>query len=272
MSKQLIKRVVYPVFKSKPDFLIIGAQKAGTTSLYRYLSQHPQVLENNTWKEIHYFDKPENYAKGFGWYLGSFPSKFKKKYKLTCDATPCYLYFKHIPQLIKQDLGNIKMIAVLREPVARAYSSWQMHHSFVNSIHENLKAIADERSFAEAIEQELYLEYNTAKYPYDYIDRGKYVEQLENYYNYFDIESILILNVEEFRENLESVLNRVCNFLKLENFTQDKIYDFYNQKHNVGKYKYSKTPDDEATIELLKKYFAPFNEKLYYILGTRYNW
>jgi hypothetical protein len=272
MIKKLIKSGIYPIFKSQPDFLIIGAQKAGTTALYRYLSQHPQILQNNTWKEIHYFDKSENYAKGFGWYLGHFPSKFKKKRKLTCDATPSYLYFQYVPKLIKQDLGNIQMIAVLRDPVARAYSSWQMHHSFVNNSNEHLKAIADQRSFATAIEQELNPEFNPAKYPYNYIDRGKYVEQLENYYNYFDRESILILNIEQFCDNLESVLNRVCDFLKIENFHQDKIYDFYNQKHNVGKYKYSKNPDNEATIELLKAYFEPFNEKLYALLGNRYNW
>jgi len=179
MFKKLIKNGIYPIIKSQPDFLIIGAQKAGTTALYRYLSQHPQILENNTWKEIHYFDKSENYAQGFGWYLGHFPSKFQKRRKLTCDATPSYIYFQHVPKVIKQDLGNIKMIAVLRDPVARAYSSWQMHHSFVNNS---------------------------------------------------------------------------------------------NQKHNVGKYKFTKTSDDEAKIELLKSYFAPFNEKLYTLLGSRYNW
>lgn len=164
------------------------------------------------------------------------------------------------------------MIAVLRDPVARAYSSWQMHHSFVNNPNKHLKAIADRRSFAAAIEQELNPESNSAKYHYAYIDRGKYVEQLENYYNYFDRDSLLILNIEQFRDNLESALNRVCIFLNIENFPQNKIHYFYNQKHNVGKYKSSKTPDDEAKIELLKNYFDPFNEKLYTLLGTRYNW
>ncbi|MEQ8969621.1 MAG: sulfotransferase domain-containing protein [Coleofasciculus sp. C1-SOL-03] len=270
--KQLVKGLVYPIIKSKPDFLIIGAQKAGTTSLYRYLSQHPQIMENKTWKEIRYFDLPENYSQGFGWYLGHFPSKFSKGNKLTCDASPSYLYFPHIPKLIKQDLGTIKMIAVLREPVSRAYSAWQMYHSFSDNPNENLKAIADERSFAEAIEQELNPESNTAKYPYDYIDRGKYVEQLENYYNYFDRDSILVLNVAQFRKNLETVLNYVCDFLNIENFPENEINNFNNQKHNTGKYKFSKTPEDQEKMELLKSYFTPFNERLYTLLGTHYNW
>ncbi|MEQ9370565.1 MAG: sulfotransferase domain-containing protein [Coleofasciculus chthonoplastes F3-SA18-01] len=272
MIKKLIKEAVYPIIKSPPDFLIIGAQKAGTTSLYRYLAQHPQVLENNTWKEIRYFDLPENYSQGLGWYLGHFPSKFRKGNKLTCDASPSYLYFPQIPKQIKQNLGNIKMIAVLREPVSRAYSAWQMYHSFSDNPNDKLKAIADERSFAEAIEQELNPESNTAKYPYDYIDRGKYVEQLENYYNYFDRDNILVLNIEQFRKNFGTVLDCVCDFLNIEKFSQNEIDNLNNQKHNSGKYKSSKTTEDQEKMEFLRSYFAPFNERLYTLLGTRYNW
>ncbi|MEQ9485775.1 sulfotransferase domain-containing protein [Coleofasciculus sp. F4-SAH-05] len=272
MMKRLIKGVVYPVIKSRPDFLIIGAQKAGTTSLYRYLSQHPQILENKTWKEIRYFDLPENYSQGWGWYLGHFPSKVRKGNKLTCDASPSYLYFKHIPQLIKQDLENIKMIAVLREPVSRAYSAWQMYHSFSDNPNQSLRAIADTRSFAQAIEQELNPESNTAHYPYDYIDRGKYVEQLENYYKYFDKNQILILNVDQFRKDLASTLNSVCRFLEIEDFPQEKIRQFQEKKHNVGKYKFNKTQADKEKMEFLKTYFNYFNEKLYKILDIRYDW
>ena len=270
--KQLIKGAIYPIIKSRPDFLIIGAQKAGTTSLYRYLSQHPQILKNNSWKEIRYFDVPENYSQGWGWYLGHFPSKLRKGDKLTCDASPSYLYFKHIPELIKQDLGNIKMIAVLREPVSRAYSAWQMYHSFADSPNDNLKNIADHRTFAEAIEQELNSESNTAKYPYDYIERGKYAEQLKNYYAYFDKNNILVLNVKSFREALGLALNQVCDFLNLEKFPQEIIQQFRDEKHNVGKYKFNKTSEDEKKIEYLKKYFTPFNEELYELLDCRYDW
>ena len=272
MVKQLIKRVIYPVIKSRPDFLIIGAQKAGTTSLYRYLTQHPEILENNTWKEIRYFDLPENYSKGFGWYLGHFPSKFEKGNKLTCDASPNYIYFNQIPSQIKEELGSIKMIAVLRKPWDRAYSAWQMYHGFANVSNDNLREIADKRTFAEAIEQELNPESNTAQYTYDYIDRGKYVEQLENYYNYFDKDNILILNVDEFRTNIDGVLNRVCDFLNIAPFNPETIQEIKQKKHNVGNYKFPKTPADEEKLNFLKEYYVPFNEKLYELLGERYNW
>jgi len=270
--KQVVKGLVYPLIKSKPDFLIIGAQKAGTTSLYRYLSQHPQILENNTWKEIRYFDLPENYSQGWGWYLGHFPSKVRKGNKLTCDASPSYLYFKQIPKLIKQDLGNIKMIAVLREPVSRAYSAWQMYHSFADNLNDTLRSIADHRTFAEAIEQELTPEYNTAKYPYDYINRGKYAEQLENYYNYFNPDSILVLNNDDFRQDLGSVLNQVCNFLDIGHLPPETFEKLKQEKYNKGKYQFKKTPADQEKIEFLKSYFTPFNEKLYKLLDKHYNW
>ncbi|MEQ8464899.1 MAG: sulfotransferase domain-containing protein [Coleofasciculus sp. E1-EBD-02] len=107
------------------------------------------------------FDNPENYSKGFGWYLGHFPSKLRKGNKLTFEDSPSYLYYEHIPQLIKQDLGNIKMIAILRNPVDRAYSAWQMYHSYSNLPLKHLRDRADTRAFTEAIDQEFNPESNT---------------------------------------------------------------------------------------------------------------
>lgn len=273
MSKQAIKKVVYPLYpiiKSRPDFLVIGVQRAATTSLYHYLTQHYQILVTHQWRETYYFDNPDNYAKGFGWYLGHFPSKLCKGNKLTFEDSPSYLYHKYIPKLIQQDLGNIKMIAILRNPVDRAYSAWQMYHSYASLPLQHLRERTDTRTFAEAIEQEFNPESNTAKYPYNYIDRGIYVQQLENYYNYFDKDNILILNFEQFCQDIVPSLNRICDFLTLEPFPQETLKQFQKEKHAAAKY--VKSPDDEEVLARLKDYFMPFNEKLYQLLGTRYNW
>ncbi len=270
MIKTLIKNVTYPVLMSRPDFLVIGAQKAGTTSLYNYLIQHPQIIKNKSWKEIRYFDLPENYSKGFGWYLGNFPSKLQKGDRLTCDASPSYLHFDYIPAHIKKDLGNIKMIAILREPVKRAYSAWQMYQSFFDNPHDHLRVTAEERTFAEAIEQELQGRAKEAKYPYDYVDRGKYAEQLERYYQHFDRNQILVLNFALFKEDLELLLNQVCNFLEIEPFTPETLKQFKQKKHNVGKYEVD--PADQAVMDQLKEYFVPYNQKLYDLVGQNYNW
>lgn len=271
MIKTLVKNVTYPVLMSRPDFLVIGAQKAGTTSLYNYLIQHPQIIGNKSWKEIRYFDLPENYEKGFGWYLGNFPSKLKKGDRLTFDASPSYLYFDYIPELIKKDLGDIKMIAILRNPVDRAYSAWQMYHSFADNSIDFLREIADTRTFAQAIDQELNGP-NTAQYPYDYIDRGKYVYQLKNYYQTFDQNGLLLLNFNHFKKDLTGLLNQTCDFLELERFSEEKLQEFQQTKYNKGKYKYEKTEEDLKVLEELKAYFVPYNQELYNFLGEDYNW
>lgn len=270
MNKKVIKNLVYPIVKSPPDFLIIGTQKGGTTSIARYLEQHPQIIPNNSWKEVRYYDLPKNYEQGWGWYLGNFPFKWQKKDLLTFDASPSYLYFPPIPALIKKDLPQIKMIVLLRNPVSRAYSGWRMYHSFEDNIHQKLKDITDYRSFSQAIKEELNPELNTAKYPYDYINRGKYLEQLENYYQYFQKENILILDFEMLKNNLDLLLNKICSFLEIKHFSMEQLSIFKEKKYNVGKHK--KCFEDEETLEFLKDYFKPFNQKLYDFLGINYNW
>jgi DNA-binding transcriptional MerR regulator len=273
MIKQSIKKIVYPLYpviKSKPDFLVIGVQRSATTSLYHYLTQHPQIVVTHKWRETYYFDNPENYSKGFGWYLGHFPSKLRKGNKLTFEDSPSYLYYEHIPQLIKQDLGNIKMIAILRNPVDRAYSAWQMYHSYAGLPLKHLRDRADTRAFAEAINQEFNPESNTANYPYNYIDRGKYIQQLENYYNYFDPNNILVLNFEQFCQDIGLSLASICDFLNIEHFPQSMIQQFQNQKYAAAQYESS--PGAQHVLARLQEYFVPFNEKLYQRLGTRYNW
>ncbi|MEQ9552860.1 MAG: sulfotransferase domain-containing protein [Coleofasciculus sp. G3-WIS-01] len=271
--KQSIKKLVYPLYpilNSSPDFLIVGVQRSATTSLYHYLTKHPQILVTHNWRETYYFDNPENYSKGFGWYLSHFPSKLGKNKKLTFEASPSYIYHPHIPKLIKQDLRTIKMIAILRNPVDRAYSAWQMYHSYSSLPHKHLRERADERTFTEAIEQEFNPESNTAKYPYNYINRGKYVQQLENYYNYFDKDKILVLNFAAFSNDLGSSLNQVCEFLNIEHFYQEAIQQFQKEKYAAAKYVSSS--DDDQVLDRLKDYFAPYNEKLYTLLGHRYDW
>ncbi|ACK73095.1 sulfotransferase [Gloeothece citriformis PCC 7424] len=273
MIKQLMKKAVYPVYtflNSFPDFLMIGVQRSGTTSLYKYLIQHPQILVSHSSRETYYFDNPENYAKGLSWYLKHFPLKVQKGNKLTFEASPSYLYYPYIPKLIHQDLGEIKMIVILRNPVDRAYSAWQMFHSYGELPLAHLRERADIRTFAEAIEQEFNPEINKATYPYNYINRGKYVEQLENYYKYFDKEQILLLSFEELGQDLNSVLNKTCDFLNIEPFSLARIEEFKKDKYAQAKY--IKSPDDVEALERLKNYFIPFNEKLYELLGHRYSW
>ncbi|EAW37161.1 sulfotransferase [Lyngbya sp. PCC 8106] len=273
MVKQLVKEVIYstyPIWKSKPDFLIIGAQRSGVTSLYHYLAQHPQALITWTWRETYYFDIHDNYNKGLGWYLKHFPSKIRKGKKLTFEAAPSYLYHQYIPLRIQQDLGNIKMIAILRNPAHRAYSAWQMFQNYSTNTDPYLREITDSRTFSEAIAQELNIHSTQPKYPYQYIEKGKYVNHLNNYYKYFDPQHILVLNFEQFCDNLSLVLDRVCDFLEIEPFSLKQIQQLKKQKYATANY--VKNIGDEDVLEKLKTYFLPENQKLYELLNVRFDW
>ncbi|MCI5147305.1 MAG: sulfotransferase, partial [Candidatus Electrothrix sp. AR3] len=103
-----------------PNFLVIGAQKSGTTSLFHYICQHPQVFENKS-KEIHFFD--HNYHCGANWYRSHFPLAGKlMRNRCLGEATPYYLCHPHAPSHIFDLLPRVKIIAILRDPVERAIS------------------------------------------------------------------------------------------------------------------------------------------------------
>jgi hypothetical protein len=268
--KNILQNVVYPFYKSYPDFLIIGAQKAGTTALYRYLIQHPQITPNRTYKEVHFFDKFDNYVQGMGRYLRDFPPRWRKGNRLTLDVTPAYLFNSEVPLRIKKNLGEIKMIVLLREPASRAYSAWSMYHSFANlplKIHD-----ADPRNFSEAITQE----FDPSSYPqtnhhcFNYIKRGIYYQQIFNYYQYFAKENILIFDSQELRKNLAFVLNQICDFLEVERFSQGQLDILQTQQHHRGKY--IKSDQDLATLAQLRDYFQPHNQMLFQLLGKTYDW
>ena len=149
---QSLNKIVYTTTGSThvlPDFLIIGAARSGTTSLYQYLTEHPSIIPG-VGKEIYFFDK--KFKKGINWYKSFFPTKFsmaiiKNKQKTKCitgEATPRYLHYPHAPKRIFEFLPKIKLIVLLRNPIDRAYSHYQMEVSSGN----------EELSFEESIEKE----------------------------------------------------------------------------------------------------------------------
>ncbi|MGF6353644.1 hypothetical protein ABIE27_001553 [Paenibacillus sp. 4624] len=239
--------------KKLPDFLIIGAQKAGTTSLYNYLTQHPQV-EQAIEKELHYFDL--NYDKSFEWYLKSFPELGKSRKNITGEASPYYIFHPSCAKRIKEKLPKVKLIIILRNPVDRAYSHY--HHA-VRNLGETLP-------FEEAIEREearlagelekmetdpLYCSYNYQHY--SYLSRGIYVDQLKKWYSLFPNKQILLLKYEDLLSNPSDYMKKVSNFLKIS--SHDYTFDIFNQGA------YSKI--SEETKKQLEQFFKPHNEELH---------
>ncbi len=261
-----------------PDFMIIGTQKGGSTSLYNYLIDHPNIAPIFV-KEPHFFDF--NFYRGVSWYRAHFPSLLEKYYAerirgqkfITGEASPYYLYYPLTPRRIKETMPtpNTKFIVLLRNPIDRAYSHYQ---------HETRQPGVEPFPFAEAIEHEAerlsgeeekirndirYYSFNLRHYAY--LARGRYVEQLQVWLKLFPREQFLILKSEDLYENPPTVLKQTLEFLEVPHQVlkeKKEEYEQYNKAH------YEKM--NAQTRARLVEYFKPYNERLYEFLGRDFGW
>ncbi len=183
-----------------PNFLVIGTEKGGTTWLYQQLKKHPDIFLPES-KELHFFNRyssnlvnRNNFTLGLQWYGDFF--KGHKGQKAIGEVTPMYICDPEAPGRIKETLPDAKLIAVLRNPVNRAYSHYWMAK---NKKHVKL-------CFRKIIETE----------EPRFIKRGLYYEQLEVYYKLFKPEQILVIFYEEVFENPSFWMARVCDFLGID--------------------------------------------------------
>ena len=260
-----------PHLRSLPDFVIIGAMKAGTTSLYDFIVKHPAIVSASS-KELHYFSL--RYRYGELWYRTNFPTKISKYYfykktgqkLLSGEATPGYLFYPMIPERMKEVLPDVKLIVILRNPVNRAYSNYRM-------VFRNNK---EQLSFEKAIEleekrcigeRERMIQDPSFKPKHyrvhSYLARGVYTDQLENWFKHYDREKFLILTTEDLREDPQKTLDQVFDFLGVSPFQVKNLKDL-----NVGNYKEM----NEDTRKFLVEYFKPHNEKLFKLLQRSFDW
>lgn len=246
-----------------PDFLIIGAQRCGTTSLYRYLTQHPQILPASD-KEVHFFDF--NFDKGLDWYEAQFPSKTPGTVQRTGEASPYYLVHPRVPQRVRQHYPEVKLIVLLRDPVERAISHY--HHEVRLGV-EPLSlpdAIAAESERLEGEYHKLSADetyYSFAHQHYTYLTRGRYLEQLQEWMALFPPEQFLILKSEDLFADPARMLSRVLEFLNLP------VVDFQTYpSHNAGNY----CQADESVRQDLVEYFRPYNRQLAAYLDCDLAW
>lgn len=179
----------------KPNFLGVGAERSGTTTLFNLLRQHPDIYLPPV-KQPHFFDRDERYEKGLGWYLGKFFSKAGKE-KAVGEITPAYMAFDCVPERIKKTLGgDIKLIFLLRNPADRAYSHYWMHKA---------RGIKDS-SFEELVNSQRPEEV-------DCIKRSFYRKEVKRFLKYFPKENMLFLVFEEFIKDMPSAVSQVFSFL-----------------------------------------------------------
>jgi Sulfotransferase domain len=253
-----------------PDFIIIGVQRGGTTSLFHYLSQHPDV-DSSSRKEVHFFDL--HYERGTRWYRSHFPLQLARRRAqqqgrnfITGEGTPYYIYHPHAARRIRQVTPHAKLIVLLRHPVDRAYSHYQKmvrgkveDLSFEAAIEREAERIQDEERRLR--EDESYQ--SLAHQHYSYLARGHYAEQLQRWLELFPGEQLLILKSEDLYSDPATVVQKTMEFLNLRPW-ELKEYKKYNQARYSGL--------DPATRERLVEYFAPHNRKLRELLGTDFGW
>ena len=243
-----------------PDYLLIGAQKSGTTSLYKYLVSHPEV-HRCLRKEVGYFDD-QNFNRGLAWYLAHFPIKSSAGFQqVTGEATPRYYYSPQVPQRVHSVVPQAKLIILLRNPVERAHSHYW--HLFNTG--------REQRPFAKAVEDELRLlstDSHLMKIGFSgspgYVARGMYSRHLRRWLSLFPERNLRVLISEDFFSKPAVGYNEITDFLQVRRHLP-KTFKVYNSAAY-------KTPMPDRTREMLIEFYHGVNMELSNLLGRRVPW
>lgn len=245
--------------RMNPALIIIGAQKAGTTALYEMLKQHPRMLAPQA-KELNFFNDDEAYAKGMPYYRSLFPPiPVKVSGYLTYEASPSYLYYAaQTAPRIAHELPKTTCVALLRDPVKRAYSSWNMSCAFLQKPHP--RGLPETRSFAQAVEDEL--AGRTVDDRHKYLLRSCYAEQVKTFQKHIRPEKLMVRSYLELKRDPAGLINAICERIGLEGIPPDS--SITQTRSNVREYP---SPLDEGLAKELYRYFAPEMERLKDVLG-----
>ena len=256
-------------FRVLPDYLIVGTQRGGTTTLQKHLTQHRQVQSARLLKGVHYFDM--NYERGEGWYRSHFPLQVSRSWReghvLAGEASPYYMFHPLGPYRIASTLENVKLIVLLRDPKQRALSHHQheVHRGFEHLSFEDALDAEEERlegAVDRMLEQPSYVSFSHQHHSYK--ARGRYHEQLARIFEHSPRDRVLILESNDLFERSASVYSRVLNFLEIEAFALP-AFEHLNPAPRPTKLK-------SATLRLLDAYFEGPDQRLGQMLGSPPSW
>ena len=248
---------VLPVFAqdvlSDPDFLIIGCMKSGTSQLTYFLSQHPNI--GCFYNEVHFFDR--DFKQGREWYKKRLPRKNKDVF-VTGEDSPNYICDEKVPSRVFSMYPNIKLIAILRNPVDRTYSHYNMR------VRHKWEPLPFEKAVElEEIKDVSYVKDRTPP-TYPYLETSMYAKHLKRWFSFFSQDQILIIFTEDLKNDPLNTLNRVCDFLGVPAFAKMPQED----PTLIRKY----PPMNEGTRHYLERFFAPHNEELETLIDTPIKW
>jgi sulfotransferase family protein len=253
-----------------PDFLIIGAQKAGTTALYSYLREHP-ALAGPPWKEVSFFDR--HFWRGAAWYRGHFPNTlYLRRVRaragvepIVGEASPGYLFHPFAPERAAALLHEVRLIALVRNPIDRSLSHY----------HHEVALGREPLPFEQALEQEETrmegeLErmrdpryFSHAWWNFTYLARGRYADQLERWLDLVPRERLLVLPSEELLERPRETYKQVLEFLGAPPHELDAYPRIFVRAYGDM---------DPQTRGRLREYYAEPNRRLYDLLGRDFGW
>ncbi len=250
--------------RRRPDFLVLGAQKAGTTALYAYLRWHPNV-SGPSWKEVSFFDR--HFWRGLRWYQGQFPLRSSRNLLAVGEASPSYLFHPLAPQRVHALLPDAKLIVLVRDPVARAFSHYQHEVALGREplSFEQALAAEEERTRGEIDRMLVNPRYfSHAWWDHTYTARGMYADQLERWFAVFPREQLLVLTNEELADDTAATYARVLDFLGVPQWTPRQGFP------RVFDRDYEAMP--ETTRTELRARFAEPNRRLERLLDRELPW
>ncbi len=255
-----------------PDFLILGAMRAGTSSLYRYLGAHPSVSPSLR-KEVEYFTRWHH--RGEAWYRAHFPLGAFAGHRQCFEATPYYLCHPHAPERARELLPDARLVVILREPVARAVS----HHRHLS--HLGIETLPFEEAVAReperlAGEWERLLRdpgYESRDHHlFSYLERGHYAEQLQRWFTAYPRERFLVLEHDEFFRDPEISFRNLLHFLDLQPWSPTGFHNFSHGATHAPTASDTSTDLPPELRDRLDEHFTPHNRNLEEILGRSFGW
>lgn len=266
----------------KPDLLVLGAQKSGTSTLHFLLAQHPQIL-GSTPKELHYFDRWAHEGRDLAWYESHFKSLDPR---IVCrfESTPSYLYRDGVAESLASYHRDLRFVVVLRDPVERAFSAWNMYFDLFKKgrgdelkrriplpggggVHLHLfEGRSSFPSFAEAVEIELGLIRDRGGSEPALLRRGLYARQIEHYQRHFPPDRFLVLGFRELTRDPIAALRRAWRHAGVPEVDPARLR---LERRNAIPYESTLAP---AERRFLEAFFREENERLFDLLGTRLDW
>jgi len=261
-----VKRELTGHLHLAPDFLVIGAQKSGTTSLHNLLVQHPDISGANK-KEVHFFDW--RYVRGVAWYRAQFPYRRLTGNGIAGEASPYYLFHPLCAERISTCFPRMKLIAVLREPASRALSHY--HHAVRHGYEDRplSEAIHQEHAMVAAEEQKLMMDSDYRSIEHrerSYVSRGLYADQLDRYRQYFPPANLLVLGSRELFETPAACVRKCYEFLGVDaHYAPPSL-----APKNQGSYAIS-DKEEADVMEWLRDYYREPNRRLSAEYGISFN-